>query len=488
MRVKIDEKRNRKAIPTAAIHSRLKDILLLVFLSAALAALAAYHQPTRLESDYQFLSDASLNGRVAPSRGLDNAALYIQAQLRAAGWQPGVDGGYLQSYRLMHFSPERAKIRVVWNGEELGVSDCSIVPRGLVPNRNHGPFKAVLAGGPAPNPAECAGKAVFFPMPHGATEEVAAAAIMERWAEVRAGNGSCCAFVAERLDGPEPSPGAETIRRIAARRQTYLVDAPSLSGPPILLISAEAFGRTAGGPNGYSFKQWRRDAERGDFQPVSLDAELTIEIGCCAVEGRASNVVARLPGYGGPEEEWVVIAARFGAPAPGGENGSRENTDPAAAAAAELLEAARRLAEAPPTRRGVLALFTGGGVLADLGAIHHARHPAAPRGKTALIIQANESGAPVCPFGGLLRECETASRNRLPAFARFGGACPDNGSTFSPCVHAGGGGVPVLHWMRDHSERDESGPGALGDAAAAIAGLAAHFANVGGRPVSIVGQ
>ena len=88
-------------------------ILLLVIASAPAQELSptpdlyralAIISPSSLRGNLSFIAADQLEGRDTPSRGLDIAALYIAAQFRRAGLQPGGDDGYFQTAKMLRIA------------------------------------------------------------------------------------------------------------------------------------------------------------------------------------------------------------------------------------------------------------------------------------------------------------------------------------------------------------------------------------------------
>jgi Peptidase family M28 len=89
-------------------------------------------RPDPLRGDLSFLSSDLLEGRNTPSRGLDIAAEYIASQFRAAGLEPGGDGGsYFQSAHMVVARPDLTGFALTLaNGErslDVAPKDVSIV-------------------------------------------------------------------------------------------------------------------------------------------------------------------------------------------------------------------------------------------------------------------------------------------------------------------------------------------------------------------------
>ena len=77
----------------------------------------------RLEADVRFLASDTLEGRGTPSRGLDVAAEYLTARLRAAGIAPSAGDSYQQWYKVAEYRPGDARVTVAIDGRRLQPAD-----------------------------------------------------------------------------------------------------------------------------------------------------------------------------------------------------------------------------------------------------------------------------------------------------------------------------------------------------------------------------
>src|SRR5690349_22254711 len=71
-----------------------------------------------LRGNLSFLASDLLEGRAAPSRGLDLAAEYIAAQFRRAGLEPAGDDGYFQTASLADVGPRGAQLARAMGAED----------------------------------------------------------------------------------------------------------------------------------------------------------------------------------------------------------------------------------------------------------------------------------------------------------------------------------------------------------------------------------
>jgi len=99
----------------------MKQIVALIFLSAASAALAADLSPAarRWWSHVQFLADDRLEGRETGSPGHREAALYVARQIAQAGLKPGGSKGYLQPVRfdVRRIDEDNSKLELIRDGK-----------------------------------------------------------------------------------------------------------------------------------------------------------------------------------------------------------------------------------------------------------------------------------------------------------------------------------------------------------------------------------
>src|SRR5687768_10744675 len=105
--------------------------LLVVFSASSFAA----ENPARnrIEAHVRFLADDLLEGRASPSRGLDVAAQYLAASLRASGWRPANGDSYLQPFTLRSFDPKTAKYEITLAGQRLDPGEFLLQPYNIDP-------------------------------------------------------------------------------------------------------------------------------------------------------------------------------------------------------------------------------------------------------------------------------------------------------------------------------------------------------------------
>jgi hypothetical protein len=96
----------------------------------------------RLRADITFLAADELEGRGTPSRGLDLAALYLEARLRAMGVSPAVNGSYRQVYTVGSYAPKDAGVTVSIGGKPVPHADYVLINFGRDPAK--GPIDAEL--------------------------------------------------------------------------------------------------------------------------------------------------------------------------------------------------------------------------------------------------------------------------------------------------------------------------------------------------------
>ena len=121
-------------------------VALVVLVSPLCGCTQEQYPEGRVEADLRFLADDLLEGRGTPSRGLDVAALYLANQLRAAGWEPGNNGSYLQPFEVSVFDTPAAEYLVSINGSPIQPSEYLLLPFGLRPEQTPVEFELVFAG------------------------------------------------------------------------------------------------------------------------------------------------------------------------------------------------------------------------------------------------------------------------------------------------------------------------------------------------------
>jgi hypothetical protein len=354
---------------------------------------------SRLEASVRFLADDLLEGRLTPSTGLDIAALYLENELRAVGWQPGNGESYLQPYEVGTYLPIATKRSVRINGQELRPDEYLLFAGD--PSRCNGRFPLVYAeyGIVAPERgcddlrgADLRGKGTvaLFGAPWPLSPDG-----LHDWDRVvgkslQAGlrGASASIYVSPEFDSPKEIPASlevDLCRQAEPLPVSFLTEAKGKRVFPFpaasLVLRPAAFDRVLAGACGGAYEELSRklasDARGG---PRAIDAVVEIEFEPKIVIGKAANVVAMLPGKD-PElgKEWIVLSAHYdhlGLVAAGSDSDRVYNgADDNASGTAAVLEVARRLAAGQPLKRSVLILFTSGEEAGLLGACHYSLHP-----------------------------------------------------------------------------------------------------------------
>jgi Zn-dependent M28 family amino/carboxypeptidase len=337
----------------------------------------------RIRADVEFLADDLLEGREAGTRGYDLAAHYAVAQLKAAGFEPGADGGsYLQQVPFLEVDATASSLRLrSGDGPEvdLAIPDEAIVAASAWQEQIEVTAPLVFAGygvsAPEQNYDDYAGLdvegrivVVLYNAPDSLPSEPRAYyASTERKLRTAAERGAVGLIVAlseaelqrypwslvkasAKKPGlvwvkPDGTPG--TGERRIVGRATVNPDA-----------SAKLF---AAAPT--SFAEAVAAARRGAAKGFALNATATIRATAAHRRITSPNVLAVLPGSD-PElaKTSVVLTAHLDhtglIPDGGGDrvnNGAYDN----ALGSAVLLEVARALGAGPrPKRTVVVALVT----------------------------------------------------------------------------------------------------------------------------------
>lgn len=369
----------------------------------------------RVEADVRFLADDLLEGRGTPSRGLDVAALYLANQLRAAGWEPGNDGSFLQPFEVGVIDPTAAEYRVLINGIPISRADYMLFPFRLRPEQTPVEFDLVFAGHGVSVPEEgvddfenldVAGKAVVALL--GAPWDLDPHVIhapdhgVGKAVQVGVRNGSMLVYVSEEISDPPPAePSAETglFGAFANMPTTQLIEdtrASAFSGP-FLAIGPAVFNRVLAEAAGGTYEELQEHLAEG--QPVTNDLSASVRIEIAAETSRhwTNNVIGILPGTDAAlREEWVVLTAHYDHvgtyPVPPGEDGIFNGADDNASGTAAVLEVARRFAAAGPMKRSVMVAFLSGEDSGLLGSAYYAAHPLTPFEQTVVDINVDMVG------------------------------------------------------------------------------------------------
>jgi len=386
-----------------------------VLVSSILGCAPVQHPEGRVEADVRFLADDLLEGRGTPSRGLDVAALYLANQLRAAGWEPGNDGSYLQSFEVSVFDPTAAEYRVSINGVPIPRNEFLFLSFGLRPEQTPVEFDLVFAGYGVSVPEEgvddfedleVSGKAVvaFLGAPWDLDPHVIHAPDhgVGKVVQVGVRNGSMLVYVTGEIsDAPPATPSAELglITAYANLPLTQLIEDPRTAAfsVPFLAIGPAVFDRTLAEAAGGTYEELQALLAQGQPVTKDLSASARIEIDVETTQQSTSNVIGILPGTDPAlREEWVILTAHYDHigvfPVSPGEDGICNGADDNASGTAAVLEVARRLGAAGPMKRSVMVAFLSGEDMGLLGSAHYAAHPLAPLGQTVVDINVDMVG------------------------------------------------------------------------------------------------
>ena len=271
---------------------------------------------------------------------------------------------------------------------------------------------------------------------------------------------------------------------------------------PAIVLSASAFDRTLAGPTGATYAEWQRRLTAGAPGVThAVAAPISIRIDIPAHSGRASNVVAMLPGSDPIlRDEWVVLTAHYDhlgtKPVPAGQDGIFNGADDNASGTAAMLEIAHRLGRGAPPRRSVLVLLTSGEERGLLGSAHYAMNPVVPIEHVVVDINVDMVGRSSGSVQGIAetspelfhRAVELAARQHITVQ-------PDQHPTWrvvylSDDFQFTRFGVPAIEFFTglhdDYHQPSDSADkihfAELGRIVDAMADLAAFYAGGGARP------
>ncbi len=330
----------------------------------------------RVRADVAFLAADELEGRGTPGRGLDLAALYLEAQLAAAGVAPAVSGSYRQHYRVGSYQPAEAEVRVRVNGKPLSRQDYLFI------NFGRDPEKGPLA----------------FPVVDGGTGVVAEerrvnelASLDLRGKAVLVRKGAPWPLDPAAVFGPDRAMGklmAATVR--GAGLLVYVCEEldrgeeaeskffSEMKNAPVAFVREPGIGHVSA-LNPILVARPSAGVKAGDRIEITLKAPVT--------EGRAANVLGQIAGADPKlKEEWVVFTAHYDhvgmRQAGPGEDGIWNGADDNASGTAGVLEIARRVARAPG-KRSTLVFFTSGEDRGIFGSAWYAAAPVVPMTQVA---------------------------------------------------------------------------------------------------------
>jgi len=420
-------------------------LLLLLFFSGPrggddprLKALLATITPEECRAQVAVLAAPRFQGRETPSRGLNEAAAYLEKQLGALGLEPaGEEGSYRLPYR--HLALEAgAKCRFLWKGDsgrrELQPGK-EFQP---VPGSAAGPVSglAVFAGYAIQsrkdhwndlNPARVRGRVVFAftrepraDDPRARTFDGAEPTAWSRFQEkadaVRKAGGVALVLVPDPAGFPgETGPIPQLVPRLLPRSLP-----PSRLGSlkiPVVSVSrsvAEELFRT-------DLSEYQKGIDR-KYRPARLEPPkgTRVELAVEWKEGETPlfNLAARIPGSGDAGEV-VVLGAHldhlgFNHALSGGAMQVHPGADDNASGSGALLEIAQAFAGTKPSRDLLFLWFTGE-EKGLLGSQAYCEHPLYPLEKTVLMINMDMVGRGdprKINIGGLWKHPEWARRVR----------------------------------------------------------------------------
>jgi len=383
-----------------------------------------------VEAMIRFLSDDLLEGRGTPGRGIDIAALYLENELRAMGWQPVTGDSYLQTFAIRDFLPQQAAYNISINGQRLSPDDFAFLPMGIDPASTPKKYDLVFAGygiyAPEHDVDDFEGidienKAVVSLFgapwelnPHGLFGYDMA---FGKSVHVSVRQGGLLVYVAEGLvSDPNATPTAE-VSFFKGFAQSPLVIIPEFEGKPAsaigatLMITPSVFDKFLAQETGGTYKEWKQRLSKKEFEARALKSSLEIHIDVQPRESQASNVIAVLKGTDPVlRDEWIVLTAHYDHlgyfEAPEGVDGIFNGADDNASGTAAVLEIARRLSQGGPLRRSVLVALVTGEERGLLGSAYFAANPVIPYDSIVININADMVGRSNGTLGALTAGCD----------------------------------------------------------------------------------
>lgn len=358
---------------------------LALFLLPAAPALPAAEPPldqAALRAHIAYLADDALEGRKPGTEGGNKAALYVARQFQAMGLQPGAAGqSWYQPVPLIERTPISSS--QIWHGQagdfRLDRNDVLLLARDEAFDLNAA--QVVFAGYGLDRSAQgfvdlkdvdVAGKVVLILSGRPDAARDAPGLEARRAAIARAGAAAVIAIVG-------PSDPWELIRDQLGRGRAALatdLHAPLEGG--IAFDAWTALARRAGRDGADLAAQ----AEKAGFRAVTLNltADIVARSGLRRFE--SVNVIGELPGKDHAREAVLFLAHwdHLGLCRPPGVpdricNGAVDN----ASGVALLIEAARRLARGPSSRRSFYFVATTAEEIGLIGARVLAADPPVPR-------------------------------------------------------------------------------------------------------------
>jgi Zn-dependent M28 family amino/carboxypeptidase len=361
-----------------------------------------------IDGHLRFLSSDLLEGRAPATRGGRLASEYIASQLRAAGVEPGANGGWFQRVPIDVVTADPASIVATASGRStaaLRYPDDVVIWAGSATPASAARGELVFVGYGAAAPeygwddfkgVDVRGKVLLVLVndpPAPASEPAlfggAAMTYYGRWtykfeeAERRGAAGMLIVHTAERAGYPW-----HTVVGSWAKEQRMLPRDPSL--PAALGVrgwitdeKAAALLRDAG----LDLAALRAQAATRAFRPVATGITLDVHFANKVEHLASENVVGMVRGRDAAlRKQYVALTAHWDhhgiGPAVNGDsiyNGANDN----ASGVADLLAVARAAAAAPPARRSLLFVFVTAEESGLLGSAYFAQTPTVP---TAQIV------------------------------------------------------------------------------------------------------
>jgi len=341
----------------------------------------------RLAADVAWMADDAREGRRAGTAGEEATVEWLAARLETLGLEPaGVDGSWFQEFRV-ELPPEEQEGTAVWakgvehSGEQsIRPLFCSVAgdlmchPLVLCGYGVQDEERGWLDYGAAPALPEGAVALVTRGLPRGAGgDDTDASQDDATWGfqgslfhkvMVAKGFGASGVLIAQHPDDPSPPVGFDA-------------GSGAVAGIPCAMISAGVAEVLA--PGYGEVVRLMDGLERRVAPVVPPVVDVGFHVRVAREEGTARNVLARVPGGGGPV---VLLGAHLDHLGYGGPGslavGVREihnGADDNASGCAVLLEVARLLAASDQREGDIVFAFWSGEELGLLGSRHFARNP-----------------------------------------------------------------------------------------------------------------
>jgi peptidase M28-like protein len=380
----------------------------------------------RVESTIRFLADDLLEGRGTPGRGLDIAAVYLAAELQAAGLAPANGDSYFQSYQVKEFLPGAAHYEITLAGKRLEPAEFILVPFGLDPAQ---PLRAdlVFAGygvvAPERKVNDLAGvdvrdRAVVAllgaPWPLDPQAAFGYDRAVGKSIETFIRNGKLLVYVTSELDPPDTTSTEVVLmeegKNVPAAMLADFRGGSSMGLGSTLAITPAAFDRTLGPVVGNTYAELQVLAAKGKLKARPIPAQVELKVVAEVKTAEARNVVGMIRGSDPTlREEWVVMTAHYDhlgqKEVPAGEDGIWNGADDNASGTAAILEIARAIARGPAPRRSLLVLFMSGEERGLLGSAHYSQHPLVPYDRVVLDLNVDMVGRSTGKVQGIAPTC-----------------------------------------------------------------------------------